>query len=109
MGSTDSLPPRCSRNVRSLTFRTRTSGRAFSASVICRACSSPEVLQVTSTTIPSWWDSTMSSAVTAAPCSATAEASSLVALKLEPTSTRNVIEYPGLGLATASSSLPSRP
>ena len=50
------------------------------------------VLQVTSTTIASWLDSTMSSAVTAAPVAATADASSVVEPAVALTATRRVIE-----------------
>ncbi len=53
LGSTDSLPPRCSRKVRSLTLRTVIPGRELITSEIFSACSSSTVLQVTSTTIAS--------------------------------------------------------
>jgi len=92
------------REVRSETFRTVTPSSALSASLTRAACSSSVVLQVTSTTRVSWWDSVTSRAVIAAPAAPTAAASSLVAVKLEGASTRRVIEFPGLGFAIEFSS-----
>src|SRR6185312_8856519 len=99
VGTTSSLPPRCNRKVRSETLRTCTPGRASMAAEIASAWSASDASQLTSTTITSGRDSTTSSAVSDPPAAETAAASSEVAPKVDGTSVRRVIEYPGLGLA----------
>ena len=96
LGFTSILPPRCMRKVRSLTLRTTAPGIALMASVIRSACASSDVSHVTSTTIRFVWLSTTSRAVSAPPAEPTAVVSAAVAVVAAGTSTRTVIEYPGL-------------
>ena len=87
-----SLPPRCSRNVRSETLRTRTPGSASSAAVISSAWDSLSALQLMSTTrISSWAASTTSNAVTTPPTRPMAIVRSPAALAEAGTSTRAVM------------------
>src|SRR4051794_32219774 len=72
--ATSSLPPRCSRNVRSLTLRTRTPGTSRSACTISSEWAASAAEQVTSTVRPSGRLSTTSMAVTAPPADPTAVA-----------------------------------
>src|SRR5690349_11574144 len=71
------------------------------ASVIIRPWASSVVSHVTSTTSRSVRLSATSSAVRAPPAEATAVVSAAVALDPAGTSTRMVMEYPGLGVAMA--------
>src|ERR687886_131473 len=82
--ATSSLPPRCSRKVRSLTLRTVTPGTARSASTISSECAASAAEQVTSTVSPSGRLSTTSMAVTAPPADPTAVGIWTLGLLLEP-------------------------
>ncbi len=86
------LPPRCSRNVRSLTLWTITPEMPASAATIASACSVPEAAQVTSTRSRSLPPAVTSSAVTTPPTCSTARVISLTARPREATSSRTVIE-----------------
>ena len=87
-----SLPPRCKRNVRSLTLRTtRLGDAALIASVIASACSASVASHVTSITTRSWCDSTTSSAVSVPPACATAAGIRDVGEMVISASTRIVI------------------
>ena len=97
LGSTDSFPPRCIKKVRSLTLRTSTPSSASTAAATCSAWSSPEVLQVMSTTKLSCVDSITSRAVISAPAEAAAAVNSEVALNPAGAATRIVIAWPGVG------------
>jgi hypothetical protein len=86
------LPPRCMRNVRSLTLCSTTPGTARSAATIFPACSLLMAAQVTSTRSRSCPAGVTSSAVTTPPVCSTARVSSLTARPWAPTSSRTVIE-----------------
>ncbi len=106
---TSILPPRCSRNVRSLTLRMTTPSMARSASVSRPECSWSLAAQVTSTTIRSGCDSVTSSAVTAPPAVPTAVVSRPTDAGSAGTSSRTVIEYDALGMAMTASSRAAGP
>ena len=99
-GVTSILPPRCSRKVRSETLRTLKPSWASMALVIDSEWATSLALQDTSTTSICGCDSTTSSAVIAPPASATTVDRRAVAAGSVGASTRTVIEYPGLGVAT---------
>src|SRR6185437_9820087 len=91
------LPPRCRRNVRSLTLCTETPGIAAIAATSDSACAVSVAAQVTSTrSIPRLPELT-SSAVTTPPACSTARVISLTARPCDATSSRAVIEYDTLG------------
>src|SRR4029450_745587 len=71
LGVTSILPPKCSRKVRSDTFRTLKPSSAAIAFVIDSECATSLALQLTSTTSMLGCDSATSSAVIAPPASAT--------------------------------------
>ena len=87
------MPPRCSRNVRSLTLRTFTPGTARSASTISSECAASAAEQVTSTVSPSERESTTSIAVTAPPAVPTAVAMRPMLAGSPSEVSRTVIEY----------------
>src|SRR5574341_605371 len=94
---TSSLPPRCSRKVRSLTLWTWAPGTASTASVTVWAWRPSDALTVRSTTSRSGWDSTMSTAATAPAASPTAVVMRPMPRGSDPMWTRIVIEYDALG------------
>ena len=91
-GVTSILPPRCSRKVRSDTFRTLKPSSAAIALVIDSECATSLALQLTSTTSMLGCDSATSRAVIAPPASATTLESRAVAAGSVGASTRTVIE-----------------
>ena len=91
------LPPRCSRNVRSLTLSIATPSTPRSASTSASAWSVSRAAIVTSTRMRSWPEPVTSSAVTTPPADSTMVVSSLTALPRAGTSSRTVIEYDTLG------------
>jgi len=97
LDSIRSLPPRCSRKVRSLTGPTLTPGIARSASTISVACASPRVAQVTSTEMWSECDAVTSRPVTIPPVCSMAVVSSLTAVGRATTSRRTVMDEDTLG------------
>ncbi|MNW64909.1 hypothetical protein D3C74_432370 [compost metagenome] len=100
MGTLDSiwsLPPRCSRNVRSETRSTVTPCRARSAATISSACDSPRVATVTSTVMRSWPEAVTSRAETIPPDCSMAVVSSLTAVGLASTWRRTVMDEETLG------------
>src|SRR5690606_37986457 len=100
------LPPRCMRNVRSLTLWTVTPSTASKASTIAWAWLVSRAAQVTSIRSRSRPEEFTSSAVTAPPTRSTALVRLLTALARPSISRRTVIEYGTLGrLATGLSSL----
>ena len=101
-GVISSLPPRCMRNVRSLTRSTRTPCEPSSAATICAACASPSVAHVTSTCICSWPEAVTSSAVTMPPACSIAVVSSLTAVGRAATCRRTVMDDDTLGPAMPS-------
>ena len=86
------FPPRCSRNVRSLTLWTVTSWIPASAATIASACAVSPAAQVTSTRSRSFPPAVTSSAVTTPPACSTARVISLTARPREATSRLTVIE-----------------
>jgi hypothetical protein len=86
------LPPRCSRNVRSLTLCTVTPSIPARAWTIAPAWSSSRAAQVTSTRSRSLPPEVTSSAVTKPPVCSTARVISLTARPRDATSSRTVIE-----------------
>src|ERR1700734_3504467 len=103
------LPPRCSRNVRSLTLCTETPGIAAIAATSDSACAVSVAAQVTSTrSIPRLPELT-SIAVTTPPACSTVRVISLTARPCEATSSRAVIEYDTLGaMVTSVTAFPGR-
>src|SRR5918998_1832079 len=91
--ATSSLPPRCSRKVRSLTLRTLTPGTVPSAVTISSECAASAAEQVTSTVRPSDRESTTSIAVTAPPAEPTAVAMRPMDAGSPSAVSRTVIEY----------------
>ena len=86
------FPPRCSRNVRSLTLCTVTPSMPASAFTRASLCSSPRAAQVTSTRSLPPRPAVTSSAVTTPPACSTALVISLTARPRLATSSRTVIE-----------------
>src|SRR3954467_11277011 len=95
--ATSSLPPRCSRKVRSLTLRTRTPGTSRSACTISSEWAASAAEQVTSTVSPSGRLSTTSMAVTAPPADPTAVAIRPMLAGAPAAVSRTVIEEEGGG------------
>ncbi len=89
---TSSLPPRWSRNVRSLTVWTSAPSIPPTAWVMASAWRASTALQVRSTTSSSGWDSTMSTATTVPADSPTAVVMRPMPSGSEPRWTRMVIE-----------------
>ncbi len=89
------FPPRCKRNVLSLTLRTVKSELSEIAVVICSACSASMVSHVMSMTTFSRRDSTTSSAVIVAPAPVITVVASATGFEAGGPSTRIVIPYPG--------------
>jgi hypothetical protein len=86
------LPPRCSRNVRSLTLRTDTPGIAAIAATSDSACAVSVAAQVTSMRSFPCWPGVTSSAVTTPPVCSTARVISLTERPCSATSSRTVVE-----------------
>src|SRR5690606_37788516 len=96
------LPPRCIRNVRSLTLWILTDSICSSAAAIASACWVSRVAIVTSMRSVSWPAVLTSRAVTTPPAFSTTWVIWLTALPPAGTSSRTVMEYDTLGtLATA--------
>src|SRR3954454_6952732 len=105
-----SLPPRCARNVRSLTRPISTPGTARISSTSAPAWSTPRAAHVTSTRTRSAPDAVTSSAVTRPPPRSITVVSSLTAVGRAGSSSRTVIEYDTLGAdAMAASRLGQHP
>src|SRR5918992_2519892 len=91
------LPPRCMRNVRSLTLWILTPSIFSMTPTISSACSVSRVATVTSMRILSWPAVVTSSAVTIAPVCSTTWVIWLTAMPPAGASSRIVIEYDTLG------------
>ena len=90
---TSILPPRCSRNVRSLTLWTSTSSISRTHSTRRSECVASAALHVTSTTSRSWLESATSIAVTIPPSRAIAVATLPTTPWSGAVCSRMVIEY----------------